>query len=84
MAKSHTWQSRESVFGLKAIEASGWKTKKDDKLVIEALEGLTLNNSLGNPQGTKIICREDHSGMIDCYISKVENGRLEVKKRSPR
>ncbi|MES2193671.1 MAG: ABC transporter substrate-binding protein [Pseudomonadota bacterium] len=82
MAKSHAWQSWENVFALKkAIEASGWKTKKDDKLVIEALEGLTLDNSLGNPQGAKIIRREDHSGMIDCYISKVENGRLEVKKK---
>ena len=81
MAKSHAWQSWENVFALKkAIEVSGWKTKKDDKLVIEALEGLTLDNSLGNPQGAKIIRREDHSGMIDCYISKVENGRLEVKK----
>jgi branched-chain amino acid transport system substrate-binding protein len=82
MAKSHAWQSWENVFALKkAIEVSGWKTKKDDRLVIEALEGLTLDNSLGNPQGAKIIRREDHSGMIDCYISKVENGRLEVKKK---
>lgn len=82
MAKSHAWQSWENVFALKkAIEVSGWRTKKDDKLVIEALEGLTLDNSLGNPQGAKIIRREDHSGMIDCYISKVENGRLEVKKK---
>lgn len=82
MAKSHAWQSWENVFALKkAIEVSGWKTKKDDKLVIEALEGLALDNSLGNPQGAKIIRREDHSGMIDCYISKVENGLLEVKKK---
>lgn len=82
MAKSHAWQSWENVFALKkAIEVSGWKTKKDDKLVIEALEGLALDNSLGNPQGAKIIRREDHSGMIDCYISKVENGLLEVKKQ---
>mgnify|MGYP000544720152 CR=1 FL=1 len=82
MAKSHAWQSWENVFALKkAIEVSGWKTKKDDKLVIEALEGLALDNSLGNPQGAKIIRREDHSGMIDCYISKVENGVLEVKKK---
>ncbi len=55
MAKSHAWQSWENVFALKkAIEVSGWKTKKDDKLVIEALEGLALDNSLGNPQGAKI------------------------------
>lgn len=82
MAKSHAWQSWENVFALKkAIEVSGWKSKKDDKLVIEALEGLTLDNSLGHPQGAKTIRREDHSGMIDCYISRVENGKLEVKKK---
>lgn len=82
MAKSHAWQSWENVFALKkAIEVSGWKTKKDDKLVIEALEGLTLDNSLGHPQGAKMIRREDHAGMIDCYISRVENGKFEVKKK---
>lgn len=82
MAKSHAWQSWENVFALKkAIEVSGWKSKKDDKLVIEALEGLTLDNSLGHPQGAKTIRREDHSGLIDCYISRVENGKLEVKKK---
>jgi branched-chain amino acid transport system substrate-binding protein len=82
MAKSHAWQSWENVFALKnAIEKSGWKSKNDDKLVIEALEGMTLPNSLGHPQGTKILRREDHSGMVDCYISRVENGKLEVKKK---
>src|SRR5882724_3705122 len=44
MAKSHAWQSWENVFILKqAIETSGWKSKKDDKLVIEALEGMQVD-----------------------------------------
>jgi len=82
MAKSHSWQSWENVFALKqAIEASGWKTKKDDKLVVEALEGATLTNSIGHPQGEKLLRREDHSGLVDCYISRVESGKLEVKKK---
>lgn len=82
MAKSHAWQSWENIFLLKAaIEKAGWKTKKDDKLVIEALEGLTVANSLGHPQGDKLLRKEDHSGIIDCYISRVENGKLEVKKK---
>ena len=35
-AKSHSWQSWENLFALKqAIEASGWKSKKDDRGVIE-------------------------------------------------
>jgi hypothetical protein len=28
--------------------------------------------------------KEDHCGIIDCYISRVENGKLEVKKRIPK
>ncbi len=85
MAKSHAWQSWENVFALKeAIEKSGWKTKKDDLLVIEALEGLEMANSLGHPQGAKLLRKEDHSGIIDCYISRVENNKLEVKKKVAR
>src|SRR5262249_33462427 len=79
-AKSHSWQSWENLFALKqAIEVSGWKQKKDDKAVIEALEGLTMENTLGFAQGTKVLRKEDHSGLIDCYISRVENDELHVK-----
>jgi branched-chain amino acid transport system substrate-binding protein len=80
-AKSHSWQSWENLFALKAaVEKSGWKTKKDDQGVIEALEGLEMANSLGHAQGTKLLRKEDHSGIIDCYISRVENDELHVKK----
>lgn len=82
MAKSHAWQSWENVFALKqAIESTGWKTKKDDLLVIEALEGLVMENSLGHPQGAKRLRKEDHSGIIDCYISRIEDNKFEVKKK---
>lgn len=81
MAKSHAWQSWENVFALKqAIETSGWKSKDDDKGVIEALEGMTLANSLGHPQGAKLLRKEDHSGMVNCYISHVEDGKFVAKK----
>ena len=40
-------------------------------------------NSLTHPQGDKIIRKQDHCGIIDCYISRVENGRYEVKRRMP-
>jgi branched-chain amino acid transport system substrate-binding protein len=60
---------------------SGWKSKKDDLGVIEALEGLQMENSLAFPQGAKILRKEDHSGMIDCYISHIENNELHVKKK---
>jgi len=82
MAKSHAWQSWENVFALKqAIESTGWKSKKDDLLVIEALEGMVMENALGHPQGAKRLRKEDHSGIIDCYISRVEDNKLEVKKK---
>lgn len=81
-AKSHSWQSWENLFALKqAIEASGWKQKSDDKGVIEALEGLQMANSLGFAQGAKTLRKEDHSGTIDCYISRIENDEFHVKKK---
>lgn len=81
MAKSHAWQSYENFFVLKkAIEESGWKTKKDTPGVIQALEGLTMENSLAHPQGDKLLRAEDHSGMMDCYISQVQDNKFVVKK----
>ncbi|TMH54894.1 MAG: ABC transporter substrate-binding protein, partial [Betaproteobacteria bacterium] len=85
MAKSHAWQSWENMFALKqAIEASGYRTRKDTAGVIQALEGQQMKNSIGHPQGDKLIRREDHCGIVDAYISRVEKGRLEVKKRIPK
>ena len=85
MDKSHGWQAWEDIFALKqAIEKSGYKTRKDVEGVIQALEGMEMQNSLGHPQGDKLIRKEDHVGIIDCYISRVEGGKLEVKKRIPK
>jgi branched-chain amino acid transport system substrate-binding protein len=85
MDKSHGWQAWEDIFALKqAIEASGYKTRKDVEGVIQALEGMKMTNSLAHPQGEKLIRKEDHVGIIDCYISKVTNGKLEVQKRIPK
>jgi len=85
MAKSHAWQSYENFFALKAaIEVSGWQRKKDTPGVIEALEGMEMKNSIMHPQGSKLLRAEDHSGMIDCYLSRVEKSRFVLKKRIPR
>ena len=43
-----------------------------------------MKNSIGHPQGDKLLRKEDHSGILDCYISRIENGRFEVKKRIPK
>ena len=85
MDKSHGWQCWEDMFAIKAaIETSGYKTRKDIEGAIRALEGLQMKNSLGHPQGDKFIRKEDHAGIIDCYISRVENGKFEVKRRIPK
>ncbi len=85
MDKSHAWQCWEDMFAIKqAIEMSGYKTRKDVEGVIQALEGIQLKNSLGYPQGDKLIRKEDHAGILNAYISRVENGRFEVKKRIPK
>jgi branched-chain amino acid transport system substrate-binding protein len=85
MDKSHGWQAWEDTFALKqAIEKSGYKTRKDVEGVIQALEGMEMKNSLAHPQGDKLIRKEDHVGIIDCYISRVEGGKFEVKKRIPK
>jgi len=82
MDKSHGWQSWEDIFAIKqAVEVSGYKTRKDIEGVIKALEGMQMKNSLEHPQGDKLIRKEDHAGIIDCYISRVENGKYEVKRR---
>jgi len=43
-----------------------------------------MTNSLSHPQGDKLIRKEDHVGIIDCYISRVENGKLTVQRRIPK
>jgi branched-chain amino acid transport system substrate-binding protein len=84
-AKSHSWQAWENLFLLKkAIEAVGWKTKKDDQAVIEAMEGMQLENSIAFPQGSKVLRKADHSGMIDCYISRIENNEFRVQHKVPK
>lgn len=80
MAKSHAWQSYENFFALKqAIEMSGWQNEKDTPGVIEALEGLQMENSTGHPQGAKVLRAQDHKGQIDCYISRVEDSKFVAK-----
>jgi branched-chain amino acid transport system substrate-binding protein len=85
MDKSHGWQAWEDIFAIKqAVEASGYKTRKDIEGVIQALEGMQMKNSLAHPQGDKLIRKQDHVGIIDCYISRVENGKLAVQRRIPK
>jgi len=45
---------------------------------------LKMDNSLAHPQGGKVLRAEDHSGIIDCYISRVEKDKFVMKKHIPR
>ena len=53
----------------------GHETKLD--AVIDTGSEITIGNSALRD---KLIRKEDHVGIIDCYISRVEGGKLEVKK----
>lgn len=35
----------------------------------------------GLAQGAKILRKQDHSGMIDCYINRIESDEFHVKKK---
>lgn len=81
LASSHYWAYWESVFFIKkAIEKSGWKVKKNTPDFIKALEGMEVQESIEHPQGAKYIRPTDHKAVIDFYISKIENGEVNVQK----
>ena len=80
IAGSHYWAGWESVFFIqKAIEKSGWKSKKDTPDFIQALEGLEVQESFEHPQGSKVMRAKDHKTVIDFYMSKVQNGEIHVQ-----
>jgi hypothetical protein len=56
IAGSHYWAVWEGIFFIqKAIEKSGWKSKKDTPDFIQALEGLAVEESFEHPQGDKVM-----------------------------
>ncbi len=84
IAGSHYWAVWESVFFIKkAVEKSGWKSKKDTPAFIEALEGMRVDESFEHPQGSKYMRAQDHKTVNDFYMSRVEDGRIHVKNKIP-
>jgi branched-chain amino acid transport system substrate-binding protein len=80
IAGSHYWSTWESIYLLKkGIEVSGWKSRKDTKGLIEALEGMRVKESLDFPQGDLLLRAEDHQGFHQHWMSRIEKGKLEVK-----
>lgn len=82
---SHYWAVWESVFFIKkAIEKSGWKTRGDTPGFIRALEGMKVKESFEHPQGDKYIRPQDHKAVIDFWMSRIENGVINVKYTIPK
>ena len=84
IAGSHYWAVWEGIFFIqKAIEKSGWKSKKDTPDFIQALEGLAVKESFEHPQGDKVMRAKDHKAVINFYMSKVQNGEIHVQHNIP-
>ena len=79
---AHMFGCWESLFVIKqAMEMSGYsgQTAADKRAFVEAMESLTvLEEGRDHPQGKKIFNGKLHQCFGHQYISKVENGRLNV------
>jgi len=77
---AHMFGCWETLFIIKqAMELSGYSGPGDKPKFIEAMESLErFEESRNHPQGTKIFNPQIHQSFGHQYISKVENGRLNV------
>jgi len=77
---SRYWAAYENVFWIKrAIEKSGWKSKKDNGAFIEALEGMCTKEGAEFPQGDKCMRAKDHFILHDLWMGHIENNKMEEK-----
>lgn len=80
IAGSYYWVTWEHVNLIKkAVEASGWGSRADNGKMIEALEGMTLEESDDFPQGSTSLRPEDHQAFVDLNLMKIqEDGFMEM------
>jgi branched-chain amino acid transport system substrate-binding protein len=57
----------------KAVEASGWKSKADNLKMIEAMEGMKLEESDDFPQGSTTIRAADHQAFVDLHLTQIQS-----------
>jgi len=77
---SHIFPAWMTPFMIKeAIEATGWKDRKDNPKVIKYLEGAVFKQSYWYPQRDSFFRAQDHQGFHPHYLSRIEKGRLHVK-----
>jgi branched-chain amino acid transport system substrate-binding protein len=82
---SHMFGCWETLFVIKqAMEACGYRGPQDRAALIEATEAITeMPHSNEHPQGPKIFNGRTHQVFGVQYISRVEDGRLNVKHVAP-
>ena len=87
LAGSYYWVTWTHVNLIKkAIEASGWNSKADNLKMIEAMEGMKLQESDDFPQGSATIRAADHQAFVDLYLNQIQsdgNTKL-IRKLAPK
>jgi branched-chain amino acid transport system substrate-binding protein len=79
-AGPHSYASYQSTFIFKrAVEASGYKTRKDTLKAVQAIEGMTGQKSPEFPQGPFTMRKEDHQGLLNLYIWQLRNGQAHMQ-----
>lgn len=78
---AHMFGCWETLYTIKAgMEAAGYQGPGDRARLIEAVEAMTdMPESAEHPQGPKVFNGKTHQVFGVQYISRVENGRLNVK-----
>ena len=77
---AHMFGCWETLHIIKAgMEASGYAGPSDRAKLIEAVEAMTtMDHSVAHPQGPKIFNGKTHQVFGQQYISKVNNGRMDL------
>lgn len=77
---SRYWGPYEDLFWIKrAVEKSGWKSKKDNVAFIETLEGMCVKEGPDFIQGDKCMRAQDHFILHDLWLGHIENNKMEEK-----
>jgi len=85
LAESYYWVAWTHVNLIKkAVEASGWTSKADNMKMIEAMEGMRLEESDDFPQGSTTIRPPDHQAFVEMYLTQIQSdGFAKVIRKLP-
>lgn len=84
LCASRYWGAYEDMYWIKrAVEKSGWKSKKDNPDFIMALEGMCVKEGPDFIQGDKCMRAKDHFILHDIWMGHIENNKMEDKIKFP-